>query len=232
MHNIFKPAPVSQEERSFALHCLLASSMLIAGVYLAEFSRLLIKPVFNRIFYGNMNIFYYHLACAVFIIIFTIIFHSGVKKKLGINLVSKTAEPLKIGRKVALYFMTALPVFITGSALGFRFKLVYELGERVDGMVFLGNGMGYVHVAMKLFCIVYFIALVEKAFSILFPRLSPVPVGGFLALCTFGFLEMIFAPSMFSLLYLFLIGYFGAVYLISGKNFRITLVLALIMYIL
>jgi hypothetical protein len=41
-----------------------------------------------------------------------------------------------------------------------------------------------------------------------------------------------FAPSAFSLLYLFLIGYFGVVYILSEKRFVISYVLALIMYIL
>ena len=212
--------------------CLAAAFVLPVGMYLSEFSVFLEEPLFEKIYYGNLNTMFYHIACAAFIFAFVAVFHKLIKKHTGFTPFGAIEGKLGLKRKAILYAMTVLPVFITGAALDFRFKLVYGLGERVTGMTLLGNGVGYIHAAAKLMCALYFIALIEQAFEAIYHSVRPVPVGGILAAATFGVAEMIFAPSAFSLLYLFLIGYFGVVYLVSEKRFGITYALALIMYIL
>ena len=219
-------------DRHEASKCLAAAFILPVGMYLSELSVFLEEPVFTRIFYGNLNTMFYHIACALFVFAFIWAFHRLKGRFTAFSPFEKVEGKLSTKRKLILYLMTVIPVFITGASLGFRFKLVYELGERVTGMTLLGNGVGYVHVAAKLLCVLYFIALIEAAFEGIYHSVRPIPVGGILALCTFGVGEMIFNPSMFSLLYLFLIGYFGVVYIVSEKRFGVTYALALIMYIL
>ena len=218
--------------KSLGRKCLAAAFLLPVGVYLSELSVFLEEPLFRYIYYGNLNIMLYHIACLIFILAFIGIFHRCMKNRAHFTPFLQPTERLPLRRKILLYFMTLLPVFITSAALGFRFKLVYGLGERVTAMTLLGNGVGYIHTAAKLLCVIYFIALTESSFEAMFHSVRPVPVGGILAAVTFGVGEMIFAPSEFSLLQLFLIGYFGAVYLLSEKRFGVTYTLALIMYIL
>ena len=210
----------------------MAAFLLPVFMYLSELSVFLEEPLFSAIYYGNLNTMFYHVACAAFILAFFALYHRGMKKKAAFTPFVKVREPLTVKSKLLLYFMTIIPVFITSAALDFRFKLVYGLGERVTAMTLLGNGVGYIHTAAKLLCVIYFVALVEAAFEAMFHSVRPVPVGGILAAATFGIGEMVFAPSAFSLLQLFLIGYFGVVYILSQKRFGVTYALALIMYIL
>ena len=231
-NTVDKCARLTIKNRELGKRCLAVAFVLPVGMYLSEFSVFLEEPLFEKIYYGNLNTMFYHIACAIYIFAFVAFFHRAVKLAAGFTPFEKKPGKLSLKRKAILYAMTLFPVFITSAALDFRFKLVYGLGERVTGMTLLGNGVGYVHAAAKLLCALYFIALVEQAFEAIYHSVRPIPVGGILAAATFGVAEMIFAPSAFSLLHLFLIGYFGVVYLVSEKRFGITYALALIMYIL
>ncbi|MBO5973303.1 MAG: hypothetical protein J6Q16_01235 [Clostridia bacterium] len=220
------------EGKALGKKCLMAAFILPVGMYLSELTAFLEEPVFNYIYYGNLNTMFYHLACTLFILGFFALFHSRIKNLANFTPFAPIGGALPVRRKILLYFMTLIPVFITSAALDFRFKLVYGLGEKVTAMTLLGNGVGYIHTAAKLLCVMYFIVLVEEAFEAIFHSVRPIPVGGILAALTFGIGELMFAPSAFTLLYLFLIGYFGVVYILSEKRFVISYVLALIMYIL
>lgn len=218
--------------RRRSLRYFFAAGVLLLGVYLSELFRLLKKPLFSMVYYGNLNTTFFALSAAAYVFLFVFVFHRQIKKRLHVSPFQKKPKPLSLSRKGILYLLTVLPILLTAAMLNFRFKLIYELGERITGMSLLGNAVSYFLAAAKLFSAVYLIFLVEQGCDILFSSRPPVPFGGAAALLTFGVLELVFTGSTFGWLYALLFLYDGILYLISGRRFGVTFSLALILYIL
>lgn len=211
---------------------LTAALFLILGVYVSQLLHLLEAPLFSKVYYGNLNSTFFAVLAALYIYLFAILFHRRMKKRFGISPFQKFREKFFLKRKLALYIMTVLPIVLTAAALNFKFKIIFELGERITGMTLVGNAVGYIYAAAKIFCAIYVIFLVEDAFDNLFERKPRLPYGGLAAMLTFGFLEMLFANSMFAWLYFALFLYFGVIYLASGKAFAVTYAISMILYVL
>ncbi|MGM9553636.1 MAG: hypothetical protein ACI3V2_04970 [Faecousia sp.] len=227
----FRINPDSYARRR-SLRYFFAAGVLLLGVYFSELFRLLKKPLFSKVYYGNLNTTFFALSAAAYIFLFILVLHRQIKKRLHVSPFQKHPEPLSLSRKGILYLLTVLPILLTAAMLNFRFKLIYELGERITGMSLLGNAVSYFLAAAKLFSAVYLIFLIEHGCDILFSSRPPVPLGGAAALLTFGVLELVFTGSAFGVLYALLFLYDGILYLISGRRFGITFALALILYIL
>lgn len=221
-----------RDMRRLSLRYFFAAGILLLGVYLSELFRLLKRPLFSKIYYGNLNTTFFALSAAAYIFLFILLFHRQVKKRLRTSPFVKHPAPLPLSRKGILYLLTVLPILLTAVMLDFRFKLIYELGERITGMSLLGNAVSYFLAAAKLFGVVYLIFLIEQGCDMLFTARPPIPIGGAAALLTFGVCELIFTGSAFGVLYALLFLYDGILYLISGRRFGVTFSLALILYIL
>ncbi len=221
-----------QPARRFALRFFFAAILLTAGVYCSELFHLLEKPLFSKVYYGNLNTTFFALSAAAYIFIFVLFLHRYVKRHLHAAPFGKKDIRMSLGRKGILYLLTVLPVLLTAAMLNFRFKLIYELGERITGMTLLGNAVSYFFAAAKLFGAIYLIFLIERGCDSLFVVRPPLPFGGFAALLTFGLCELIFTESVFLWLYILLFLYDGILYLVSGRRFGVTFALSLILYIL
>lgn len=214
-----------------AVGYFIAAAILAVGVYLSQLVHLLEKPVFSHIYYGNLNTAFFYTFGAVLIFGYTVIFHIISKKKLSFSPFGKKGKEINIKRRAVLYVMTAVPIIATAAALNFRFKIIYELGEKITGMTLLGNAVGYLYVAAKLFALVYFTALVQKGFERLFGT-DKFPVGGIAAAIVFGLFEILFGNSLFTPLYIFLYVYFGLIYTIAKKRFGTTYALSMMLFVL
>lgn len=218
--------------RRIALRFFVAAVLLTVGVYCSELFCFLEKPLFSKVYYGNLNATFFSLSAAAYIFIFIFFFHRYIKKHLHTTPFGKKSAQMSLGRKGILYLLTVLPVLLTAAMLNFRFKLIYELGERITGMTLLGNAVGYFYAAAKLFGAIYLIFLVERGCDNYFASRPPLPFGGFAALLAFGLCELIFTESVFLWLYILLFLYDGILYLVSGRRFGVTFALSLILYIL
>lgn len=219
-------------ERRLALRFFTAAGLLTIGVYAAELFRLLKKPLFSKVYYGNLNTTFFALSAAAYIALFMVLFHRKIKKRLQVSPFAKHHTPMPLSRKGILYCLTVLLILLTAAALGFHFKLIYELGERITGMTLLGNAVSYIYAAARLFGAMYLIFLVERGCDCLFTSRPPLPLGGLAAFLTFGVYELVFTSSVFAVLYALLFLYDGILYLISGRRFGSTYALALLLYIL
>lgn len=218
--------------RRLALRFFLAALLLTVGMYCSELFHLLEKPLFSKVYYGNLNATFFALSATAYIFIFILFFHRFVKRHLHATPFGKKDIRMSLGRKGILYLLTVLPVLLTAAMLNFSFKLIYELGERITGMTLLGNAVSYFFAAAKLFGAIYLIFLIERGCDSLFVECPPLPLGGFAALLTFGLCELIFTESVFLWLYILLFLYDGILYLVSGRRFGVTFALSLILYIL
>lgn len=219
-------------QRRLALRFFASAGLLTLGVYASELFRLLEKPLYSKVYYGNLNATFFALTAAAYISLFLFFFHRSIKKRLHASPFEKHSVPMPLSRKGILYCLTVLPILLTAAALGLHFKLIYELGERITGMTLLGNAVSYIFAAARLFGAVYLIFLVERGCDFLFVSRPSLPFGGLAALFTFGVCELLFTNSFFSVLYAILFLYDGILYLISGRRFGATYALTLLLYIL
>ena len=218
--------------RRLALRLFAAAGLLTLGVYVSELFHLLEKPLFSKVYYGNLNRTFFALTAAVYIFLFVLLLHRSIKKRLKVSPFEKHPARMSLSRKALLYCLTVVPILLTAAFLGFHFKLIYELGERITGMTLLGNAVSYLFAGAKLFGAIYLIFLIERGCDALFSSRPPLPIGGAIAFLTFGICELTFTSSAFSLLYALLFLYDGILYLISSRRFGVTYSLALLLYVL
>ncbi|MBE6037337.1 MAG: hypothetical protein E7223_06995 [Clostridiales bacterium] len=234
----------SQNPPIFAWQYFAAAGILFAGVYLSQLFWLLDEPLFSKVYYGNVDILLFNICAAVYTLGFLALFHWRFLRHTGINFLPLKYTPVGPKRKLFLYFMTAIPVIVTGLALGGELKLVRGLGQNLTRMSLAGNATGYVYTAAKLFAAIYFILLVEAGVSKLLERCAaknerllpfarlPIPYGGLAAMVTFGLLEYLLAPSGLALLQLFLFLYAGIITLVANKQIWTAFPVSLIVFIL
>ncbi len=223
-----------KNERKESIKYFSFALALIVCVYLTELFRLLDKPLFSLVYYGYLTDVVRNSVSAVFLIAEIIVFHRIARRFLPVRLfdAKKHGEELSIRRRITLYVMTALPILLTGIFLGFEFKVVYELGEKVNMYTLLNNLSGIAFGGAKLFAFLYFIMLTQKASELLIKTSLPLPFGGFLCMITFGLIEVFVSPSIFSWLYFALCLYYGIIYLVSERRFIVTFILMMLLYIL
>ena len=221
-------------ERKESVKYFLYAFALLACVYLTELFHLLDKPLFSLVYYGYLADVAYNLVSAVFLIGVLIGFHRIARKFLGTRLLEKREddETLSLYSRIALYVMTALPIILTGIFLGFQFKVVYELGEKVNMYTLINNLSGYALNGAKLIAFLYFIMLTQTVAEKLFETSKNLPFGGFLCMITFGLIEVFVSPSIFAWLYFALCLYYGIIYLVSGRRFFVTFTLMMLLYVL
>lgn len=226
-------------EQRRALRIFAAAACLPVGVYLSEAFHLLEKPLFSKVYYGNLATSFFALCASIYIFgFFYLFFRFAVKDRLGITPFSRGAAspplPLPLPKKVLLYLMTAAPVLIADICLGFRFKFIVALGERCTGMAALGNAVHYLFLdaAAKMLAVTGFIFLVERGLDFLCVKRPPLPYGGIAAALTFGVCEFAFGGSVFSPFFFALYLYEGVIYLVSGRRFGISYALGVLLCVL
>lgn len=221
--------------RRESIRYFLFALALVGCVYLTELLHLLEKPLFSLIYYGYVTEIVYSLTAAAFLTVLLVVYHRVARIYLGTRLIERekrVSDGTDLRRRIALYIMIILPVILTGIFLGFQFKIVYELGEKVNMYTLFGNLSGYALVAAKLFAYLYFIMLVQTGFERLFKGVERLPLGGVACMLVFGLIEVFVSPSMFSWLYFAQCLYYGIIYLVSDRRFFITYALMIILYVL
>jgi len=233
MTGVYSPVLTAVEKKKRAGAFFAMAGIIAAIIYLAELFHLLEEPLFSKVYYGNLNSVFYNALAAGFIFVLLGLLLRRFRLKNGCSPFSKHETALSIGRKAALYVMSVVPVLVVGLWLGERFKLVYELGERITGMTLLGNAANYLLRVARLFGLMCFLYFSESAFSHLFEdKKKWLPLGGIAAMLCFAVLELLLNPSMFSLWYVFLYLYCGIIYIVSQKRFAVTYVISIILFIL
>ncbi len=220
-----------KSERVDSCRYFIAAAVLLCGLYLSELIHLLEQPLFSRVYYGNLNSIFFAGFSALYLGVFFIFFHKSARNVLGETPFKKKDAPMGIKRNAILYAMTVIPVVVTAMILGFEFKIVYELGENVSGMVLYSNVAMYANKAVKLLYSTYLIYLFEKGARKLFNGNAYIPFGGIMLLLTFGIVELLISVSEFRWLYFGYTVYFGLIYRVSEERFVPTYLLSLILFV-
>lgn len=225
------PVAVYEKVHTRARRCFLWAGLLVALCYLSAVFHLLEGPLFSLVYYGNLNLLFYNVVSAGYILLVVLCLRKRITAATGVKLCVPAAQPLSLRRRAAVYVMTVVPILLVAIFLGRQFKIVYMLGTRVSGMTALGNGAGYVLAAAKLFAATAVVFLVQSGMEEVLGKKTWIPFGGLAAMLTFGVLDWIIAPSLLSPVYLILYGYMGVLALVTRGRFFVTWILALVLYI-
>lgn len=221
------------EERKSSLPYFLSALILVIAVYLSELFYLIEEPLFGWIYYGNItHLLAQGLAC-IYMIAVIIVFHKLFKHYLkDTPFFHKRKQKVRPLRRLALYLMTLLPVLITAMVLGFKFKLVVNLGEQITLFTLLENVGTLVVASIKILSAIYCIFLIERGCRKLFDANKFIPFGGIFCMIFYGVIEFLVAGGAFAVLNLILYLYFGVVYIVSEGRFAVTYLIAVLLFVL
>ena len=228
----------AEEKRLAALYMIFAAAIIFC-VYVVQILHLLERPLFSRIYYGNLPKLMYN-ACSIILWVPMLVgVHLLLKKYTGRKAFHRSHREISLKRILLLYACTVVPIFIVSAALGFKLKIVYELGSRITGVQAWSNASAYLYGGVKLLFFVIFIELVQETGELLYKgEKSPlIPWGGIAAMLIFGFGDVIVAYAtgsgiMFAWLYLAFDLIYGVIFLVSNRSFYVTFILSLIIFIL
>lgn len=225
-------APVVTAPKVSARACFTWALILVLGTYVSYVFHIFDNNIFAYFYYGNLKRLFYCEFVAAYLFVLLPVLRKRIQAQTGLEIMPVEHPPLKVGRKAVLYVMTVVPILLMAVSLGYRFKIVYLLGDRIAAVMAACNAAGGLMLAAKLFVAVYVIFLVQTGVETLLGKKSVIPFGGIFAALTFGLLEWLTEPSRFSVLYIFLFVYVGILALVSKRRFGVTYALSVVLYLL
>lgn len=233
------PKKTRAEEKRLAALYLIFAAAIVFCVYIVQFLHFMEKPLFSRIYYGNLPKLMYN-ACSIVVWVPMLVgIHLLLKKYTGRKAFHRSKHEISLKRILLLYACTLVPIFIVSAALGFKLKIVYELGSRITGVQAWSNASAYLYGGVKLLFFVIFIELVQETGELLYQGkyTSFIPWGGIAAMLIFGFGDVIVAYAsgagiLFAWLYLAFDLVYGVIFLVSNRSYYVTFILSLIIFIL
>lgn len=201
---------------------------------LAEFLRFT-KPLFDRIYYGYLTPM---IIDALRIIIYFLIFFlsTNYANKHFSKIEYTKIKDMSTKRIGILYGITILTIFIVTAILGFRLKLVVDLGENI-GMIYLYNNLakivaGVVRMLISFLIIRYTEELLKNVLSA--KMLKYLPAGGIISMLTIGLFEFNITPKKAFIDVLFMLFHilYGYIYKLSYNNKTICLTIMMFIRLL
>ena len=192
---------------------------------LAEFLRFT-KPLFDRIYYGYLTPM---IIDALRIIIYFLIFFlsTNYANKHFSKIEYTKIKDMSTKRIGILYGITILTIFIVTAILGFRLKLVVDLGENI-GMIYLYNNLakivaGVVRMLISFLIIRYTEELLKNVLSAKMLKYLPAGLFEFIITPKKAFIDVLF--MLFHILY-------GYIYKLSYNNKTICLTIMMFIRLL
>lgn len=157
-----------------------------------------------------------------------------ISKKIKINFFTKQENKgeLKLKKVIALFALVVIPIMVISASIGWKVKIVHDLGERVTILGMLCNVCEMVSYAVRMVLIIMFIACIQNGFEGLISTKYVVPYGAIFAFLTFGLIDFIFFPAVFKVFYLVISFVYGIIYLVADKKFALSWLLCYLIYLL
>lgn len=207
---------------------------LIAAFYLVEIVRFL-KPLFDLIWFGNIVPLCTNVARIILYIgIIIAAFFVGKKYFPGVQF-KQRGEEYSLKRLLLIYGITVGIVFIVTACLNFKIKIVHDLGENIAGPT-ASNNFSYMLAGffqMPIYILV--IRYSQELFNLIFKKdvMKYIPFGGLISLVAFGIFEMLTAGvSAISIVFLFMHLVYGMMYILTKKNYTMTYIVCMVIYLL
>lgn len=218
----------TKDKQSIKYFCL-AFGILI-GLYLSKISDLFI-PLFDNVYYGNLVVMFVAVSNMIIwgIEIGLLIF---LCKKFNMQLFSKEKKELPLKNVIILFVLTLVPMLIMSACVGWKVKIVYDLGVKVTAMTLLCNACQMLSYAVRMVLIIMFIASVQKGFEMIFKTKYVIPYGAIVAILTFGLIDFFVLGLEFRVFYLIVSFLYGIIFLIAKRKLGVSWVLCYLIHLL
>lgn len=200
----------------------------------AEFLRFT-KPLFDKIYYGYLTPMIIDLLRIIIYFIIFFLFSNYANKHFSKIEYTKIKD-ISTKRIAILYGITILTIFIVTAILGFRLKLVVDLGENI-GMIYLYNNLAKILAGVTRMLISFLlIRYTEELFKDILnaKALKYLPAGGIISMLTIGLFEFIITPKKAFIDVLFMLFHilYGYIYILSYNNKAICLTIMMFIRLL
>lgn len=200
----------------------------------AEFLRFT-KPLFDKIYYGYLTPMIIDLLRIIIYFIIFFLFSNYANKHFSKIEYTKIKD-ISTKRIAILYGITILTIFIVTAILGFRLKLVVDLGENI-GMIYLYNNLAKILAGVTRMLISFLlIRYTEELFKDILNAkvLKYLPAGGIISMLTIGLFEFIITPKKAFIDVLFMLFHilYGYIYKLSYNNKAICLTIMMFIRLL
>lgn len=200
----------------------------------AEFLRFT-KPLFDKIYYGYLTPMIIDLLRIIIYFIIFFLFSNYANKHFSKIEYTKIKD-ISTKRIAILYGITILTIFIVTAILGFRLKLVVDLGENI-GMIYLYNNLAKILAGVTRMLISFLLIMyTEELFKDILNAkvLKYLPAGGIISMLTIGLFEFIITPKKAFIDVLFMLFHilYGYIYKLSYNNKAICLTIMMLIRLL
>lgn len=197
---------------------------------------LLFKPLYKRVYYGQINEMFYLIISAVLTLLACSLLVFLSKKFLKFNPLRSPEEvrheELPLKNVLFLTLITVACIVVFSALSGWQVKPLADMGERYTTVQIGISALRWAYDILKIFVVVmmlnFFQTGLEKSFNT-----KLIPWCGLLLLLTFGIYDLfIFKAQTFKLVYLFMNIVYGQIFLLTHKNVPKTFILSFVIYLL
>ena len=201
---------------------------------ISALSASLFTPLFKKVNYGQrlplLNAIYIFILWIIEIDVIIVILYK--KNKFDILNIKREKEELSVLRILILFGITLAPIFLISGLLGWKLKIVDDLGERITGDFLTFQLCEYGKAIPKLFIVAIMIRLFQDGMEKIVITKYQIPWGGIFVMLTFGLYELLTYDHSFGIFYFFFPLIYGTIYLVSKRNVFITFLLSFFIYLL
>lgn len=224
-----------------SVYCLLLSCCLllcIASAYFAE----LFAPIYKIPHKGNITELLIYITVILIWITELTFLAVLCRVKLKYNLLWNDIKKrqLPFVKLVAVWALTFGAILLVSGLLGWKVKIVYDLGMKV---IMLDAFCNLSLIALRMaesVILCAFIKCVEEAMKDIIPRKLPVPYGGIALFLTYGTARYLYTggpmhlygTNELSLLFWFFCILYGIIYKLTEESFPVTSILIWLIFIL
>ncbi len=221
-------------EKKEIIHYGIYVLAILVSFFAVEVVRLF-SPLFKNVYFGYvtpMILDVMRILLYVAIIVFALKYAN--KHFKSPNCVPEGGYPLS--RIFLLYGITALVVFIVSASLGFRLKVVVDLGENIGAIYLYNNLANIIASLVRMGIVTIIIRYSTELFELLVKKkwANYIPIGGLISLITIGLFELLALKDVnaINIVFLFMHLLYGEIYLLSYKHFPTTLSILVIIQLL
>lgn len=224
--------------KKLAFKYFLYALIAFSGIYAVQFFHF-IELLFQPVYRGNLSTVIYCVITVVFWFPFIAVLHKSATKRLGYKLFNRSNPRLSFKRACIIYACVIVPVIIISACLKFEFKVVHDLNRNLMQMQIIKTASLYAQGSIELVLALVFAELVQEGAELLYKGkyASVIPWGGFALAFIYAPIEIIIAYAtganvLFAWLNIAFFFLYGIIFILSKKNFSVTLLSAILIYLL
>ena len=193
------------------------------------------KPLYKKFKYGKYNQMFFYLIASIILIVCFLLIRLLVVKKLRVDY-DKDKSELDVKRLGIVYGLVVLTILIISAIIGWEIRFLNDLGSNFGGNELMDQLVKTLYALIALFVVTNIIENFEYGFEglIKFKNINMqkfFPTGGIVTMILYGSYELIIGFNHLPILYFFIIGLYGFIYLLCNRSISKTYIANLFIYL-